>query len=150
MLTVWDFHLLYRGEKKESCLPELVCQLAAKNALPGNPYTAIDLRERERESGVDEEEWITKMDWNVKTCKMYTGRRGKLGKWIGRMDQTGALGTSARRMEETRRDEWTARTNWAENSRCGEMERLIDVDVRGEKWVKKREGGRKDRSDCLN
>lgn len=40
------------GGKKESCLPELVCQLAAKNALPGNPYTAVEPeRKREREWG---------------------------------------------------------------------------------------------------
>lgn len=40
---------IYCTGGKKCCLQELVCQLAAKNALPGNPYTTIDLRERERE-----------------------------------------------------------------------------------------------------
>lgn len=60
---------------------------------------------------MDGEEWITKMDRDVKMCKTSTGRRRKLGKWIRRIDQTEALGTSARRREERRKDECMARTN---------------------------------------
>lgn len=51
-------------------------------------------------------------------CKTQTGRGRKLGKWIRRIDQTGTIGPSARRREESGGDEWKARTSWAENSRC--------------------------------
>lgn len=40
--------LLYR---KKCCQQKFLCQLATKNALPGNLRTSIDLRRRERDGG---------------------------------------------------------------------------------------------------
>lgn len=95
--------------------------------------------ERKRERvGVDVEEWSTKMDWDVKMCKMQTGRKRKLGKWIRRIDQTKALWTSAR-MREERRKRWmdgTDELSWKQQMQCGEIERLMDVDVLGKGWRK--------------
>lgn len=57
------------------------------------------------------------------------------------MDKKGRSNWSAGdkcRMEESRREEWIVWRNSSDNSRCGEIERLVDADVMGEKRVKKR------------